>query len=77
MKDAEIERLQGSGLAVEMVLGITLRILCDHPTRTAIADGIGEIPDALSRRYGLESKPDFKRGIEDAIENISSHLRRD
>ena len=75
MSDEDIERLQGSGLAMEMVVGVLLRIALDRSTRAAIADGISEIPLALSRRYDLEAKPAFKMGVEDAIKNISDQLR--
>ena len=70
----EIERLQGSGLAMEFMFGIFVHAISDAGFRAAIVEGINDLPGVLSDRYGLDSKPAFKRGIEEAVANVSRHL---
>ena len=76
----EISRLQGNNFAMELMLGYALNFILrwqdGRLTADDIAAGFNEIPDALAERYGLDSRPGFKNGVTESVENVSRAMRR-
>lgn len=75
----EIEKLQGSVVALEMSLAVTLvATFADrNDALVVIGDQINELLDGLGKRYsGLDDKRAFKQGIKDTTELISKILTK-
>lgn len=70
----KIEKLQGSVIALELILA---RVILTIPPRirARVTSDLEPFPEDMVRRYGLDSKPAFKHGVEDTFESISRMMR--
>ena len=74
---AEIERLKGTVLGLEMALIATIHLaLLDRSAaqRTGFGEALGDIVEMLSARFDLESKPALKAAVESTISNIATQV---